>query len=110
MEKRKASFTKTLVEMMSIITSRALDGCCRNLVDIRPCFTTHLSLYDGSPFYPTPETQLAAVFSAGVTAWGAGPRYFSEIQKVGVNPKPYASIMIAGIAGRFSPTNASSRP
>jgi acetoacetyl-CoA synthetase len=46
-------------------------------------------LYDGSPFYPTPEKQLAAVFAAGVTAWGAGPRYFSELQKAGVDPKPY---------------------
>ncbi|KIX09797.1 acetoacetate-CoA ligase [Rhinocladiella mackenziei CBS 650.93] len=52
------------------------------------CGTT-VVLYDGSPFYPTPETQLAAVFAAGVTAWGAGPRYFSELQKAGVNPKPY---------------------
>lgn len=46
-------------------------------------------LYDGSPFYPTPEKQLAAVFSAGVTAWGASPRYFAELQKAGVDPKPY---------------------
>ncbi|OAL37950.1 acetoacetate-CoA ligase [Fonsecaea nubica] len=53
------------------------------------CGTT-VVLYDGSPFYPTPEKQLAAVLGAGVTAWGAGPRYFSELQKAGVNPKPYA--------------------
>ncbi|KIW92761.1 acetoacetate-CoA ligase [Cladophialophora bantiana CBS 173.52] len=52
------------------------------------CGTT-VVLYNGSPFYPTPEKQLAAVLGAGVTAWGAGPRYFSELQKTGVNPKPY---------------------
>lgn len=63
------------------------------------CGTT-VVLYDGSPFYPTPEKQLVAVLATGVTAWGAGPRYFSELQKAGVNPKPYVKnlkcIMSAG--------------
>ncbi|KPI41826.1 Acetoacetyl-CoA synthetase [Cyphellophora attinorum] len=46
-------------------------------------------LYDGSPFYPTPEKCLQAVLAAGVTSFGAGPRYFAELQKAGVDAKPY---------------------
>lgn len=52
------------------------------------CGTT-VVLYDGSPFYPSAESLLQAVFAAGTTAFGAGPRYFSELQKLNVNPKPY---------------------
>ena len=46
-------------------------------------------LYDGSPFYPTAEKLLAAVMATGVTSFGAGPRYFTELQKAGVDAKPY---------------------
>lgn len=46
-------------------------------------------LYDGSPFYPTPEKLLAAVLATGVTSFGAGPRYFTELQKANVNARPY---------------------
>ncbi len=46
-------------------------------------------LYDGSPFYPSPEKLLQAVMATGVTSFGAGPRYFTELQKAGVNAKPY---------------------
>jgi acetoacetyl-CoA synthetase len=58
------------------------------MISALSCGTT-LVLYDGSPFYPTPERQLGSVFRAGVTAWGAGPRYFSELEKARVNPAPY---------------------
>ncbi|KAK5191526.1 hypothetical protein LTR99_003647 [Exophiala xenobiotica] len=50
---------------------------------------TTLVLYDGSPFYPSPQRCLEAVFAAGTTAFGAGPRYFSELQKANVNARPY---------------------
>ncbi|KAI1614123.1 putative acetyl-CoA synthetase [Exophiala viscosa] len=46
---------------------------------------TTLVLYDGSPFYPSPQRCLDAVLEAGTTAFGAGPRYFSELQKANVN-------------------------
>lgn len=46
---------------------------------------TTLVLYDGSPFYPSPQRCLDAVLDAGVTAFGAGPRYFSELQKYEVS-------------------------
>ncbi|KAK4496524.1 hypothetical protein PRZ48_012504 [Zasmidium cellare] len=52
---------------------------------------TQIVLYDGSPFYPTPEKQLAAIMATGVTSFGAGPRYFTELMKANVNPVPYVS-------------------
>ena len=50
---------------------------------------SQIVLYDGSPFYPTPEKLLQGVLATGVTSFGAGPRYFTELQKAGVNAKPY---------------------
>ncbi|KPI38787.1 Acetoacetyl-CoA synthetase [Cyphellophora attinorum] len=47
-------------------------------------------LYDGSPFHPNPDTFLRAVFKQGVTGYGGSPRYFSELQKLGIKPKEYA--------------------
>jgi acetoacetyl-CoA synthetase len=46
-------------------------------------------LYDGSPFYPTPEKLLEAVMATGVTSFSAGPKYFTELQKAGILAKPY---------------------
>ena len=46
-------------------------------------------LYDGSPFYPSPEKLLKSVLACGVTSFGAGPRYFVELQKAGIDAKPY---------------------
>lgn len=48
-------------------------------------------LYDGSPFYPTPAECLQSILATGVTSFGAGPRYFSELQKAGVDARPYTS-------------------
>ncbi|KIV90220.1 acetoacetate-CoA ligase [Exophiala mesophila] len=48
-----------------------------------------LVLYDGSPFYPTPEKFLEFLFKINITSFGAGPRYFSELQKLNVSPKKY---------------------
>lgn len=50
---------------------------------------SQIVLYDGSPFYPTAERLLQGVLATGVTSFGAGPRYFTELQKAGVNAKPY---------------------
>lgn len=56
------------------------------------CQTT-MVLYDGSPFYPSCDEFLKAVFKTGVTGYGGSPRYFSELQKLDVRPKKYASKM-----------------
>lgn len=53
------------------------------------CGSTML-LYDGAPSYPSYDRFLRAVFKTGVTAFGGGPRYFSELQKRGVRPREYA--------------------
>lgn len=50
-------------------------------------------LYDGSPFHPSPEEFLKAIFATGVTGYGGSPRYFSELQKLGVKPRKYATKM-----------------
>jgi acetoacetyl-CoA synthetase len=42
---------------------------------------TALILYDGSPFYPSPDVFLRSIFNAGVTGYGGSPRFFSELQK-----------------------------
>ncbi|KIW15767.1 hypothetical protein PV08_05817 [Exophiala spinifera] len=46
-------------------------------------------LYDGSPFYPTADDCLRLLFKHRITSFGAGPRYFSEIQKLNVVPNFY---------------------
>ena len=50
---------------------------------------SQIALYDGSPFYPTAEKLLQDVLATGVTSFGAGLRYFTELQKAGVNAKPF---------------------
>jgi acetoacetyl-CoA synthetase len=50
---------------------------------------SQIVLYDGSPFYPSPEKLLKSVLACGVTSFGAGPRYFVELQKAGIDAKPY---------------------
>ena len=49
--------------------------------------------YDGSPFYPSCDEFLRAVFATGVTGYGGSPRYFSELQKRDVRPREYAKSM-----------------
>ncbi|QGA18284.1 hypothetical protein EYB26_005968 [Talaromyces marneffei] len=44
-------------------------------------------LYDGSPFYPSAEGFLQCILSAGVTAFGAGPKYFSELRRMNINAR-----------------------
>lgn len=56
------------------------------------CQTT-MVLYDGSPFYPTCDEFLKAVFAQGITGYGGSPRYFSELQKRDVRPQQYAAKM-----------------
>ncbi|OAG34353.1 acetoacetate-CoA ligase [Fonsecaea monophora] len=53
------------------------------------CKTT-MVLYDGSPFYPSPEEFLQGVLATGITGFGAGPRYYAELQKRNVTPRKYA--------------------
>lgn len=54
---------------------------------------TAMVLYDGSPFYPSPDEFLRDIFATGVTAYGGSPRFFSELQKLDIRPKKYASKM-----------------
>ena len=54
---------------------------------------TAMVLYDGSPFYPSCNEFLQAVFATGVTGYGGSPRYFSELQKLDVRPRKYATKM-----------------
>ena len=56
------------------------------------CQTT-MVLYDGSPFHPDPDTFLCAIFAQGVTGYGGSPRYFSELQKLNIQPRSYAKSM-----------------
>lgn len=56
------------------------------------CGTT-MVLYDGSPFHPSPDEFLKAIFATGVTGYGGSPRYFSELQKQGIKPRKYATKM-----------------
>ncbi|KAL6691328.1 putative acetyl-CoA synthetase [Trichoderma pleuroticola] len=44
-----------------------------------------LVLYDGSPFYPSPSRFLQSIFATGVTAFGAGPRYFEELRNASID-------------------------
>ncbi|EXJ55066.1 acetoacetate-CoA ligase [Cladophialophora psammophila CBS 110553] len=53
------------------------------------CKTT-MVLYDGSPFYPTPDEFLRGILATGITGFGAGPRYYAELQKRNFTPKTYA--------------------
>jgi acetoacetyl-CoA synthetase len=48
-------------------------------------------LYDGSPFYPSAEGFLQCILSAEVTAFGAGPKYFSELRRMNINARSMAS-------------------
>ncbi|KIX06976.1 acetoacetate-CoA ligase [Rhinocladiella mackenziei CBS 650.93] len=47
-------------------------------------------LYDGSPFYPSTERFLEMLFQHRITSFGAGPRYYSELQNLDVKPNKYA--------------------
>lgn len=47
-------------------------------------------LYDGSPFYPSAESFLQRILSTEVTAFGAGPRYFSELRRMNIHVKSMA--------------------
>ncbi|KAF7194726.1 Acetoacetyl-CoA synthetase [Pseudocercospora fuligena] len=52
---------------------------------------TTMILYDGSPFYPSPEKLLRVILDEhGVTGFGGGPRYFAELQKAGVKPRQFS--------------------
>lgn len=48
-------------------------------------------LYDGSPFYPTAQGFLQCILSTGVTALGAGPKYFSELRRLNINARSMAN-------------------
>lgn len=54
------------------------------------CGTT-VVLYDGSPFYPSAQEFLQRILSAGVTAFGAGPKYFSELRRMKINARSMAN-------------------
>ncbi|GIZ44346.1 hypothetical protein CKM354_000754600 [Cercospora kikuchii] len=52
---------------------------------------TPMILYDGSPFYPNPDSLLRKLFSHDITGFGAGPRYYAELQKHNVKVTDYAT-------------------
>ncbi|OQV05519.1 hypothetical protein CLAIMM_10246 [Cladophialophora immunda] len=60
-------------------------------------------LYDGSPFFPAAESLLRALFAQGVTSFGAGPRYFAELQKLNVKPSESSVIALGMDVAVFSP-------
>ncbi|CAL1706757.1 unnamed protein product [Somion occarium] len=47
---------------------------------------TRIVLYDGSPFQPDVETFLKLVSDQGVTIFGTGPRFLSEVKGQGIEP------------------------
>ena len=53
---------------------------------------TAMVLYDGSPFYPSPEVFLKTVLETGVTGYGGSPRFFSELQNRGVRPREFVDL------------------
>ena len=46
-----------------------------------------LLLYDGSPFYPSPDTLFDMAEKEGMTIFGASAKYFSALEKEAVKPK-----------------------
>ncbi|KEF56412.1 uncharacterized protein A1O9_07993 [Exophiala aquamarina CBS 119918] len=50
-----------------------------------------LVLYDGSPFFPTADKFLQALFKNNITSFGAGPRYFAELRKLDLEPKIFST-------------------
>ncbi|KAJ5833653.1 acetoacetate-CoA ligase [Penicillium riverlandense] len=53
-----------------------------------------LILYDGSPFYPSPERHIKSIISLGdrATVFGGSPRYFAELMKLNVIPRKFADM------------------
>ncbi|MFK8042739.1 acetoacetate--CoA ligase [Congregibacter sp.] len=45
-----------------------------------------LVLYDGSPFYPAPDTLLDIVDDEGINVFGVGAKYISALEKQGLRP------------------------
>ncbi|KAL7907644.1 putative acetyl-CoA synthetase [Trichoderma velutinum] len=60
-----------------------------------------LVLYDGSPFYPSPSRFLQSVFATGVTAFGAGPRYFEELRNASIDSSMFLSASIDPFTGKL---------
>ncbi|KKP06918.1 acetoacetate-CoA ligase [Trichoderma harzianum] len=57
-----------------------------------------LILYDGSPFYPSPSRFLQSVFATGVTAFGAGPRYFEELRNASIDSVSTGAILTTSLS------------
>ncbi|KAL3468905.1 hypothetical protein BJX99DRAFT_265708 [Aspergillus californicus] len=59
-----------------------------------------LVLYDGSPLYPTPLSQLEIVHRYQVTHWGTSPKYLSALKQNGVpREMDLSSLYIVGSSG-----------
>lgn len=43
-------------------------------------------LYDGSPFFPTPDRLIQLIELEGINVFGAGAKYFSSLEKQGIKP------------------------
>ncbi|KAK5202478.1 hypothetical protein LTR41_011772 [Exophiala xenobiotica] len=63
-------------------------------ISIHPLFVgASVILYNGSPFYPTPERFLRSLFKYKITSFGAGPRYYAELQKLKIQPRKFAQTL-----------------
>ncbi len=49
-------------------------------------------LYDGSPFYPSPETLWKSVDDIGINVFGTSPKFLSSTEKAGLIPKEKFSL------------------
>src|SRR5690606_636020 len=68
-------------------------GCTmwNSLVSARLCEAT-VMLYDGSPFYPAPDTLIDMIDSEAITHFGVSARYIAALEKHGVKPRQTHSL------------------
>jgi acetoacetyl-CoA synthetase len=52
-----------------------------------------LVLYDGSPFYPGPESLFDMVDAEGINVFGVGAKYISGVEKAGLKPRESHSLV-----------------
>jgi acetoacetyl-CoA synthetase len=50
-------------------------------------------LYDGSPFYPGPESLFDMVDAEGINVFGVGAKYISGVEKAGLKPRESHSLV-----------------
>ncbi len=60
-------------------------------------------LYDGSPFYPGPESLWKMAQDLGITVFGTSARYLAAIEKEGVEPRKFDLSRLRAILSTGSP-------